>query len=407
MSRDEDPQEREADRAASFLREGRLMNGGDRPADTGRSLDRFRLKRSVDCLRTDDGTVHLLHDGLEDQYEIEHPTKRDLRMLDLLRSGFRTERQICDELQSHGFDTDTVTQALTDLDQLGVIERDQGRELLSEEQAERFDRQLIYLADIAPKGQSAWQLQARLRGSHVLVLGCGGLGSWVATGLALTGVGQLTLVDDDTVELSNLNRQMLFRTADIGRPKVQAARETLTAIAPDLGVTAIERRLETSGEIAELTASTDFLAMAADYPPYELTRTVNQACLDTGTAWIGAGQIPPVIRVGPIVIPGQTPCLECQQRAFRRDFPHYETLIRHRTANPPDAATLGPATGAMGSLVAMEIVHYLTGSIPPATAGQAVVIDLHTLQVEHEPVEPDPECECQSLAQSSGNSSSG
>jgi bacteriocin biosynthesis cyclodehydratase domain-containing protein len=403
----EDPQNREADRTAPLVPEGHLSRGGDRPGTPGRSLDRYRLKRSVDCLITDDGSVHLLHDGLEQQYEIYGPESRDLLVLDLLRSGFVSEREICDSLLQEGFDAETVTQSLASLDEIGVLERDRGRELLSAEEAERFDRQLIYLADICPQGQSAWQLQRRLRQSHVVVLGCGGLGSWAATGLTLAGVGRLTLVDDDMVELSNLNRQLLFGTLDLGRKKTEAAKESLTAIDPDLQVAIVEKRVETASEVAELVAEADFLVMTADYPPYELARIVNRACISTGTPWISAGQIPPLIRIGPLIIPGQTPCHECQERSFRRQYPRYGALINHRTENPTDASTLGPASGTIGSLIAMEVVHHLTGTVDPPTVGHAIVMDLRTFRVEFEPVEPDQGCYCREPLEGAGTSSIG
>jgi bacteriocin biosynthesis cyclodehydratase domain-containing protein len=356
------------------------------------------LKRSVDCLSGVDGNVRLLHDGLEMQYEIDQPEARDLLVLELLRNGFVSEQEIRNRLFREGFGTETVTMSLAGLDQIGVLERDRGRALLSAEEAERFDRQLIYLADVCPEGESAWQLQRRLRQAHVVVLGCGGLGSWAATGLTLAGVGRLTLVDDDTVELSNLNRQLLFRASDVGRRKTETAKESLAAINPDLRVTTVETRLETATEVAELAAEADFLVMTADHPPYELPRVVNRACLRTGTPWISAGQIPPLIRIGPVVIPGETPCHECQERAFRREFPEYEALVQHRTESPADAATLGPASGVIGSLIAMEAVHHLTGAMPPATLGQAMLMDLRTLRVEFEPVERDPGCGCRDVS---------
>lgn len=407
MKTHEDPQSREADHSASVVPEGRLVNGGDRPGFPGRSLDRFRLKRSVDCLPTADGSLHLLHEGLEMQYEIDQPKDQDLLVLELLRSGFITVEEICERLNREGYSSETVAASVHDLNQIGVLESDFGRGLLSDEEAERFDRQLIYLADISPEGQSAWQLQKSLRDSHVVVLGCGGLGSWAATGLALSGVGRLTLIDDDTVELSNLNRQLLFQHRDVGRQKTVVAKESLKAINPELRVTTIEGRLKTSTEIAALTSDSDFLVMTADDPPYELSRVVNEACLNTCTPWISAGQIPPLIRVGPVVIPGQTPCLECQERAFSRDFPRYEELIAHRSNRPGSASTLGPASGIVGSLIAMEAVHLLTGSLNPATVGQAMVMDLRTLAVEFESVEPDSECYCRDPLLGAGSSSIG
>lgn len=402
MNTNEASQDREADRTASFVPEGDVTEGSDRPGSPGRSLDRYRLKRSVDLMPTNTGDVQLLHDGTEEQYEIVRPDPDTLLVLDLLQSDFFSEEEICERLRIRGLRTETVSRSISALERIGVLERDRGRDLLTAKEAERFDRQLIYLADIAPEAQSAWELQARLRDSHVVVLGCGGLGSWAATGLTLAGVGRLTLVDDDIVELSNLNRQLLFRTADLGRAKVTAAKRSLTAIDPDLDVTIVERKVESATDVAELAGEADLLVMTADHPPYEVANVVNRACLSTGTPWISAGQIPPMIRVGPVVVPGQTPCLECQDRVFHRDFPHYEALKRHRKSKPTAAATLGPATGIIGSLIAMEGVHHLTGTVSPATLGRALLMDLRTLQVEFEPIESDPGCECRNPRQGAG-----
>jgi bacteriocin biosynthesis cyclodehydratase domain-containing protein len=212
--------------------------------------------------------------------------------------------------------------------------------------------------------------------------------------LALAGVGRLTLVDDDTVELSNLNRQLLFSTADLGRPKVDSAAAALAAVDPDLNVITLRERLDTITSLTEVTADADFLVMTADEPTYELARRVNQACLATATPWISAGQIPPLIRIGPTVIPGQTPCHDCQEAGFRRDHPQYESLARHRSRDSADAATLGAASGTIGSLIAMEVIHHLTGAVKPATLGRALIMDLRTLTVRFEAVERNPECDC-------------
>jgi bacteriocin biosynthesis cyclodehydratase domain-containing protein len=400
-------EDREADRTGRVPAEGTVSEEGGRPKTSGRPPDRLRLKRSVDCFVDDRNDVQLIRDGLEEQYAIDRPEAQDLRTLELLRSGFLTEEEIADSLRNDDRTADSLPGSLRALDKIGVLERDRGRDVLTPEESERFDRQLIYLADIAPAGQSAWHLQQRLLQSRVTVLGCGGLGSWAATGLTLAGVGQLTLVDDDTVELSNLNRQLLFRKSDIGRRKVEVAQESLTAINPELDVTIVSRRVQTEAELTRLVMDTDFLVMTADQPPYELARMVNRACLSMGTPWISAGQIPPLIRVGPTVIPGQTPCHDCQEAGFRRNYPLYEALVEHRCQNPTDVATLGAASGTIGSLIAMEVTHHLSGALKPATLGRTMIMDLRTLQVEFEPVDSDPECECRETRRGVGISRTG
>jgi bacteriocin biosynthesis cyclodehydratase domain-containing protein len=130
----------------------------------------------------------------------------------------------------------------------------------------------------------------------------------------------------------------------------------------------------------------------ADWPMHDMRRWVNRACIAAGVPWIGASQIPPLIRVGPLHVPGRTGCFECQERAARRSFPLYDELAAWRQAHPTVATTLGWASGVIGALLAGEVVHLLTGVCESATTGTAVTLDLRTLQVTRESVERDPEC---------------
>ena len=224
------------------------------------------------------------------------------------------------------------------------------------------------------------------------MLGCGGLGSWALCGLACAGVGRLVLVDDDTVELSNLNRQLLFRMRDLGFGKARAAAEALRAFNPELELTVVPRRVASAADVRSVADGADLVIETADWPPYELSRWINRACAEAGVAHISAGQFPPTVRVGPLYVPGETGCLECQERAARRAFPLYDEVVAHRAARPSTAATLGPASGLVGSILSMEAVHHLTGICRPATRGAALMIDLRTLEVRREPVPRDPAC---------------
>jgi bacteriocin biosynthesis cyclodehydratase domain-containing protein len=226
------------------------------------------------------------------------------------------------------------------------------------------------------------------------VIGCGGLGCWALAGLACAGIGTLVLVDDDVVALDNLNRQILYRAADVGRPKVQAARDALAAFDPELGVITHERRVASERDVAEVIAGADVVVELADWPPHRLARWVDGACRKLGIAHIAAGQDPPSLRVGPFFLPDRPGCLRCAESAARRAFPLYDELADARADRPPTAATLGAASGVVGSLIAMEVVHHLTGTATPATANRAVLVDLLTLETTSEPVLPDPDCPC-------------
>jgi bacteriocin biosynthesis cyclodehydratase domain-containing protein len=323
---------------------------------------------------------------------IERPEPGQRSFLERLQEGYASEADLSAALDEQGGSGADAGTLLAQLEDLALVEREPQHDLLSQQARERYDRQLIYFSDTAGPDASAELMQARLGEASVLILGCGGLGSWTASGLASAGVGSLTLVDDDRVELSNLNRQILFREADVGRPKVEAAREALLASNGRLKLTAVARRIGGAEDLNGLVAGVDLLICTADWPPYELPRWVNEACLQARVPYLSAGQLVPHVRLGPLVVPGQTACLECQERRWRTEHGLYDKLAASRTAKPRTAATLGPATGVIGSMLAMEAIHLLTGACEPASLGRAFMLDLRTLELSSEDAVRDPGC---------------
>src|SRR6185437_12544500 len=139
---------------------------------------------------------------------------------------------------------------------------------LSDDDLERYARHLV-LRQLGGPGQ------AKIRAARVLVVGAGGLGSPIALYLAAAGVGTLGLVDDDEVSLSNLQRQILFRTADVGRPKTAAATDALAALNPGVKILAHQMRL-TADNAARLIGDYDIVADGSDN--FDTRFLVNDTC---------------------------------------------------------------------------------------------------------------------------------
>jgi bacteriocin biosynthesis cyclodehydratase domain-containing protein len=259
---------------------------------------------------------------------------------------------------------------------------------LEPEEAERFARQLPYFSETGDPVAT----QRRLRGAHVAVIGCGGLGTWALGALASLGVGRFTLVDHDTVELANLNRQILYGAADVGSSKVACSARWVRALDPRIEVREVPRQVEGEADAAAAIEGADAVVLAADWPPYEVGRWVNRACVAAGVPFILGGQVPPVLKVGPTYAPGRGPCFACHERALAAEFPLYPELAEYRRRHPTTAMTLGPASGVVGALMALETMHLLTGDAPVATHGRALLIDMRTLEQRWEAVERDPDC---------------
>ncbi|ONK11485.1 ThiF family adenylyltransferase [Streptomyces sp. MP131-18] len=301
---------------------------------------------------------------------------------------------------------DEVGDALRQLNEAGFVE-DAAAErpaALSEREAERYSRgvPLLRWMDLSPR-RNAWEAQARLKESAVLLIGLGGVGGMAAQALVASGVGRLHCVDSDRVELSNLNRQTLYREADLGSGKVAAGVAHLQALNSDVRVTGQETRVGTPGELAALLSrppagagAWDALLLCADQPS-DIRRWTNLTCLTARVPWVDGGYRGPLITVG-VYRPGRGGCYECLRTAeyARRDLRLAPGQDESRAAprmawNPVNAVTAGVA----GSLMAHAVLTLLTG-IPPTEPGFRFGVNLMALDdatYTRDPARPDcPAC---------------
>ena len=351
---------------------------------------RYRLRGSVEPVAGGDGSLFLVRAGSEDLV-VRDALPSDHRMVELLAAGEPSVAELADAL---GLSEAAVREKLDALAGAGVLAPAASSPPLDPEDAQRYVRQLPYLAELGDERD----LQRRLGAARVTVIGCGGLGTWALAALASAGVRHVRIVDDDVVELSNLNRQIVYGVSDVGKAKVEAAAAWLSAFDPRVEVERLVLRVDGPDAAARVAAGADALVLAADAPPYVLGRWVNSACVEHGVPFISAGQLPPLLRVGPLYVPGRTACFECHERALRRLSADYDGYVRHLQASPYRGATIGPASGIAGTMLAMELVHALVGA-PAATAGAAVLLDMRTLRTRLEPVARDAGCRaCQHLA---------
>ncbi len=241
----------------------------------------------------------------------------------------------------------------------------------SDDQIERYARHII-LKEIGGAGQQ------KLLAAKVLVVGAGGLGSPLLMYLAAAGVGTLGIVDDDTVSLSNLQRQILHHTADIGRPKTASAAESIAALNPDVTVVAHEERLTAANAIA-LVSAYDLVADGSDN--FETRFLVNDACYLAKVPLVSAAI-------------GQFEGQLSTYRAFDADNPCYRCVFPERP--PPgtvpscaEAGVIGALAGVMGSLQAVEVIKEITG-IGQSMAGRLTIYDaldarFRTLKLRRDP----------------------
>lgn len=230
---------------------------------------------------------------------------------------------------------------------------------LSDAELDRYARHLV-LREIGGPGQM------RLRDARVLIVGAGGLGAPACLYLAAAGVGRITVADDDTVSLSNLQRQVIFRADQQGRPKALAAAEAMAALNPQIAVSPLARRITQAD--TDLIAGHDLVLDGTD--GFAARQAINRACVAAGVPLI-AGAIAQWEGQVTLYDPARGgPCLACL-------FPSAPAP----GLAPPcaEAGVIGPLPGVVGSLMALEAIKHLAGVSEPGTGqglrGRMLIFD--------------------------------
>jgi adenylyltransferase/sulfurtransferase len=240
--------------------------------------------------------------------------------------------------------------------------------MLTAEELERYARHIV-LREVGGPGQGA------LKAARVLVVGAGGLGAPVLLYLAAAGVGTLGIVDDDTVSLSNLQRQVIHATADIGRPKVESAADVIRRLNPHVTIEAHAARL-TAGNALDLIGRYDIVADGSDN--FSTRYLVSDACYFAQRPLVTAA-------VGPF--DGTLTTLRPHQRnAEGNPNPTYRCLFPEPP--PPgtvpacaEAGILGALPGVLGSLMAFEVIREIVG-FGEGLVGRLLMIDALAMRFE-------------------------
>ena len=242
---------------------------------------------------------------------------------------------------------------------------------MNDEQLLRYSRQIM-LPEIDARGQ------LRLAEATVLIVGLGGLGSAASIYLAAGGVGHLVLVDFDKVDLSNLQRQILHQTRDIGRLKVESARDHLLALNPDVKLSLINHALEPD-ELQQQVAAADVVLDASDN--FQTRFALNAACVRNKTPLVSGAAIRFEAQLSVFDLrSNESPCYRCLYGDSAR-------IDETCTAN----GVVAPLLGIAGSIQAMEAMKLIMG-IGRTLTGKLLLFDALTMEWHSARLPKDPAC---------------
>lgn len=242
---------------------------------------------------------------------------------------------------------------------------------LSDQEALRYNRQIV-LRDFD------FDAQEKLKASRALIVGLGGLGCAAAPYLAAAGVGTLTLLDFDSVTLSNLQRQILHHDADIGRSKVVSAAESLQSINPHVQIVTQEARLSDC-DLRQLIAGQHVVLDCTDN--VETREQLNRLCYAERVPLVSGAAIRMEGQLSVFNWQPGTPCYRCISRLFG-----------DQTLSCVEAGVMAPLVGVIGSMQAMEAIKVLTSFGQPAV-GRLLMYDARSAEFRSMRLMPDAQCE--------------
>lgn len=213
------------------------------------------------------------------------------------------------------------------------------------------------------------EMHRRLRKGVIAIVGVGGAGGYLLQSLSAAGAGTILIIDNDIVNVSNLNRQILFKKEDEGLPKVEVLCRRVKAINPDVEVRPIKLFIREPEELTAVIGGCDVVVNCADKPSVAImSDLVSEACLPLGISHVvGSGYGASLGAPGYSVLPGRTPCWRCAEKSARVESGRGEDVpVKGSTQI---GGSFAPVTGFVANMTAWDVARILVG-LPPILAGR-------------------------------------
>lgn len=262
------------------------------------------------------------------------------------------------------------------------------------EREDRYNRSHIFYS---LSKSNPLQVTKFLQNSHVIILGCGGIGNIVATLLATNGVGTITLVDDDRIELSNLTRQLMFTEIDVGKNKTIILKSSIEKRNSSVIVNTINLRIASYQDLLLLPPNINLIILSADEPS-EIIKWVNLYSIAFKVPFINIGYVEDIAVWGPFVIPGITSCWECQDLTAVETFDSPDDNKVNKVAIIKEinkqyvTPSFGPVNLLAASTATLDVLKYLGGFGKVQSFNKRLGIWTDELKIEIQDCNRNPNC---------------
>lgn len=304
---------------------------------------------------------------------------------------------IVEDLCSRGYQKKEIYDALDEIDELFLLEDNSilSHEL-SDSEKSRWSRNLNFFGSFLHYGCDKSIPQRQLRDCKVTLLGLGGLGSHLLYDLAALGCMDILAVEFDNVEISNLNRQILYTPADIGKSKSAIAKKRMADFSPNLKFEVYNKKIEDMSDVAAVVLGRDIAICVADRPKTEILHWVNHACVNEGIPLLTGGLDTQLARYY-CTLPGEG-CLECWRTTVRENSPKDNMILdeQRRTQLRGDNAAFIPFVAIIAGLIIADLTKIVTRiGGKPVSQNKTQEISFSTMNIiTGETWELNPMCSC-------------
>ncbi|THA70126.1 ThiF family adenylyltransferase [Streptomyces sp. A0958] len=259
--------------------------------------------------------------------------------------------------------------------------------LLDEYELSRWKRNINFFGSYARLADNKYEMQAKLRDCRVALLGLGGLGCHLLLDMAGLGIGNVRVVEFDRVELSNLNRQILYREADLGQSKLPLAVERVKEFNSRMHVDPVDMRISSVQDVIDVITGCDVVICVADRPKVEIMSWVNQACAQTGIPFTTGG-LDTQRAFYYTVVPGATGCVQCWRRQVSETDPVSDGLLNEKTERRigGDNAAFVPLVTMTTGFLLGELTRLVTKMAPAVATNRLMELrfqDYAMTEAEH------------------------
>lgn len=260
---------------------------------------------------------------------------------------------------------------------------------------DRYSRNIFYYSLFS---KQPFDVQTNLESKHVTIIGCGGVGNMVSHILATSGVGNLLLVDDDIIELSNLTRQVMFSESHLGENKTKVLKMQLSEKNSLINIDTLNSKITNKKDLEKLSIETDVIVLSADYPK-EIVLWVNTFCIEKSIPFINCGYMNDIAVIGPFVNPGKTSCYECNDFSLTDSSDHLIASRENKINKNFKIASFATVNHISSSLCANDVIRHLGGYGKPLSENKRLGVctnHFKTIEVE---LSQNKDCPCCSKIQ--------